>query len=196
MQICLFILFFEVDVYCSPDHILTGVFGGLPRGWSLLQSRPCSHWGVWRFTKLCWVGKRINIVIKPTISPTQGQPNPRKNRWKVAFWATFAHSKYFFVGWDWFHVGNRLQKTQSNQLLRKLPTFFFVIFVVSFYYVRIICTWYYFMFLLLWYTALDVSMWRPKQYLHSRPMWHEFHLVVLRLGPKYSPCQQHEAWAH
>ena len=52
-----------------------------------------------RFTKLCSVEKHINIIMKPTNSPTQGQPNPRKIRFiKVAFWATFSHSKYFFVG--------------------------------------------------------------------------------------------------
>ena len=51
-----------------------------------------------------------NIIMKPTNSPTQGQPNPRKI--KVAFWATFfPTAKYFFVGWDWFCIGNRLQQT-------------------------------------------------------------------------------------
>ena len=33
-----------------------------------------------RFTKLCWVGKHVNIIMKPTNSPSQGQPNPTKNR--------------------------------------------------------------------------------------------------------------------
>ena len=37
------------------------------------------------FTKFCWVGKHVNIIMKPTNSPTQGQPNQRKNRLKVAF---------------------------------------------------------------------------------------------------------------
>ena len=40
--------------------------------------------------------------MKPTNSPTQGQPNPRKNRLKSGSWATFSQSKYFYVGWDWF----------------------------------------------------------------------------------------------
>ena len=53
--------------------------------------------------------------MKPTNSPTQGQPNPRKNRLKVGIWATFSHSKYFFVGWDWFHTGNRLQEPYVAQ---------------------------------------------------------------------------------
>ena len=66
-----------------------------------------------RFTKFCWVGNNMNIIMKPpSNSPTQGQPNPRKIRLKVAFWATFSLcSKYFFVGWDWFYTGNRLQAT-------------------------------------------------------------------------------------
>ena len=36
-------------------------------------------------------------------------------------WATLSHSKYYFVGWDWFYIGNRLQDTQPNQILRKYP---------------------------------------------------------------------------
>ena len=33
-----------------------------------------------RHAKFCWVGKHINNIMKPTNSPTDGQPNPRKNR--------------------------------------------------------------------------------------------------------------------
>ena len=65
--------------------------------------------------------KHRNIIVKATNSPTQGQPNPRKNGLKSGIWATFSHSKYFFVGWDWFYIGNRLQETQSNRILRKHP---------------------------------------------------------------------------
>ena len=36
------------------------------------------------------------------LSPTRGQPNPRKTRLKVAFGSIFSHRNYFFVGWDWF----------------------------------------------------------------------------------------------
>ena len=46
-----------------------------------------------RFTKLCRVGEHINVIMKPTNSPTQGQPNPRKNRLEVAFGPLFPHSK-------------------------------------------------------------------------------------------------------
>ena len=59
--------------------------------------------------------------MKPTNSPTQGQLNPRKNRLKAAFGATFSHSDYFFVGWDWLYMGNRLQETQPDRILRKHP---------------------------------------------------------------------------
>ena len=81
-----------------------------------------------RCTKFCSLGKRINIVMKPTNSPTQGQPNPRKIRLKVALGLLFP-TVFFFVGWDWFYIGNRLQETQptrescagSRQILR-LPS--------------------------------------------------------------------------
>ena len=45
-----------------------------------------------RFTKLCWVGKHMNIIMKPTNSPTQGQPNLRKYV-KNGIRVIFAHSK-------------------------------------------------------------------------------------------------------
>ena len=41
------------------------------------------------YTKFCWVGKHINIIMKPSNSPSQGQTNPRKNRVKVAFGPLF-----------------------------------------------------------------------------------------------------------
>ena len=34
--------------------------------------------GCLRFTKFCWVGKYIDIIMQPTNSPTKGQPNPGK----------------------------------------------------------------------------------------------------------------------
>ena len=45
--------------------------------------------GCLRFAKFCWVGKHINVIMKPTNSPTQGQPNPRKIGLKVAFGPLF-----------------------------------------------------------------------------------------------------------
>ena len=47
--------------------------------------------GCSRYTKLRRVEKHVNIIMKPSNPPTQGQPNPRKMRSKVAFWATFSH---------------------------------------------------------------------------------------------------------
>ena len=41
---------------------------------------------------------------KPTNSPTQGQPNPRKKRLKVAFGPLFPTAKQFFVGWNLCHL--------------------------------------------------------------------------------------------
>ena len=50
--------------------------------------------GCLRCTKFCWVRKHINIITKPSNSPTQGQPNPIKIRLKVAFGPLFpTHSK-------------------------------------------------------------------------------------------------------
>ena len=53
--------------------------------------------------------------------PNPRQTQPKKNQVKSGIWATFSHSKYFFVGWDWFYMGNILQETQPNQILRKHP---------------------------------------------------------------------------
>ena len=54
------------------------------------------------FTKVYWVGKHINIVMKPTNSPTQGQPNPRKMKSKVAIGPLLSTANIYFEGWDWF----------------------------------------------------------------------------------------------
>ena len=37
-----------------------------------------------------WVGKRTHVIVKPTNSPTQGQPNPTKISLKVAFGPLFS----------------------------------------------------------------------------------------------------------
>ena len=56
---------------------------------------------------------------KPTNLPAQGQPNPRKigQKWHLGHF--FPQQFFFFVGWDWFYIGNRLQETQPNQILRE-----------------------------------------------------------------------------
>ena len=56
-----------------------------------------NHWtgqpfGCLRFTKLYGVGKHLNTIMKLTKSPTQGQPNPKKNSLKAAFVPLFSHS--------------------------------------------------------------------------------------------------------
>ena len=48
------------------------------------------------FTKFCWVWKHIvSTIMKPTHSPTQGQPNPRKMRLKVPFGPLFPTANNF-----------------------------------------------------------------------------------------------------
>ena len=57
--------------------------------------------GCWRLSKILLGWKTDHfIIMKPTNSPTQGQPNPeKKKRSKSGVCATFfAHSKYFFRG--------------------------------------------------------------------------------------------------
>ena len=34
--------------------------------------------GCLRFTKFCWVGKHLNVIMKATNSPAQGHPNTKK----------------------------------------------------------------------------------------------------------------------
>ena len=67
--------------------------------------------GCLRYTKSCWVGKHINMIINPTNFPTQGQPNPRKTRLKVVFGPRFPTGDAFLWIGIGFHRGNRLQET-------------------------------------------------------------------------------------
>ena len=46
-------------------------------------------------------GKTCKYILKPTNYPTQGQPNPRKNRWKVAFGPLFPTTMIF----SWVGIG-------------------------------------------------------------------------------------------
>ena len=70
--------------------------------------------GCLRFTSFCWVGKLINIITKPTNSPTQ--PN-KKIGLKVVFGPLFSQRKYYFVDWDWF-----IQETDRPQYKKANPT--------------------------------------------------------------------------
>ena len=51
--------------------------------------------GYLRFTNFCWVGKHVNILMKPTNFPTQGQPNPIQNMLTVAFGPLFPTANNF-----------------------------------------------------------------------------------------------------
>ena len=78
--------------------------------------------GCLRCTKFCWVGKHINIIIKPTNSPTQGQPNPRKIRLIVAFGPLFPTANIFFRGLGLvLYSKTKLKETWPNRILRKHP---------------------------------------------------------------------------
>ena len=56
---------------------------------------------------------------------TDQLPNPRptqpKEKWvKSGILGHFCPQEiFFFVGWDWFYIGNRLQETEPNQILGK-----------------------------------------------------------------------------
>ena len=69
------------------------------------------------YTKLGWVGKHINIITKPTNPPTQGQPNPRKIRLKVAFGPPFAAATFFRgLGFISYRKQTARNPTQPNSL--------------------------------------------------------------------------------
>ena len=56
------------------------------------------------------------------IPQTKGQPIPRKFQVISGIWATLFPQQIFFRGLGlWFHIGNRLQETHPNQILRKRP---------------------------------------------------------------------------
>ena len=74
-----------------------------------------------RHTKFYWVGKHVNTITKPSNSPTQAQPNPRKIRLKVAFWATFSHSKHFFGGLGLVLYRKQTARNLSQPNFRKHP---------------------------------------------------------------------------
>ena len=83
-------------------------------------------------TKSCWVGEHIFFSKIPGkyYYETDELPDPRptqpqeKNRVKSGIFGTlFPYSKSFFMGWDWFYVGNRLQETHPSKIVRKHPYF-------------------------------------------------------------------------
>ena len=54
-----------------------------------------------RFTKLCWVRKHLHIIMKPTNSPTQRQPSPRKIGLKVGVGPLFQAA----IDLSWVRIG-------------------------------------------------------------------------------------------
>ena len=98
-------IYFEVYIYWSTKHmnISCRTFVGC----------------LW-FTKFCWVGKH-KILLRNRRTPQPKAKPTHENKVKGGIWATFSHSKYLFVGRDWLYIGNRLQETQPNQILRKHP---------------------------------------------------------------------------
>ena len=73
--------------------------------------------------------ENINIITKPTNSPTEGQPSPRKSRLKVAFGPLFPTTNIFsWVGID-IYVGNTLQETQPNKKINANTILPFLLFI-------------------------------------------------------------------
>ena len=60
--------------------------------------------------------------MKPTNYPTQGQPNPRKNKFEVAFGPLFPYSKIIFRGLGLVLYRKRRQETKPKQILRIHPS--------------------------------------------------------------------------
>ena len=89
----------------------------------LVRVNASSKQGVCDLPNYVGVGKHINITMKPTNSPTQGQPNPRKNRLKVAFGTLFPTANNFSCVRIDFCIGNRLRETQPNQIVGKHPIY-------------------------------------------------------------------------
>ena len=73
-----------------------------------------------RFNQFCWVRKKKkkkNVIMKPTNSSTQRQPNPRKIRLKVGIWATFLFptaNNFSWVGIDFMWETNYKKPNPSK----------------------------------------------------------------------------------
>ena len=91
--------------------------------------------GCLRFTILCWVGKHANIIMKPTNSPTQGQPKPKKYLVKSGIWATVfpQEGNFSWVGIG-FVQGNNTARSLSHPILRKQLIIFSGLFTVWFFF--------------------------------------------------------------
>ena len=62
---------------------------------------------------------------------TDELPNPRptqpkkKSGWKWRLGHFFPTAKWFFVGWDWFYIGNRLQENLTQPSSPQTPCYIF-----------------------------------------------------------------------
>ena len=67
----------------------------------------------------------IYIIMKPTNSPTQGQPNPRENRLKAALGPLFFFSpganNFSWVGIDFIRMGHTTRNPTQPKILRQYP---------------------------------------------------------------------------
>ena len=64
------------------------------------------------------------IVLRNRFTPLNPRPNQpkKKYRFKAAFGRHFFPQQNSFSWvWRWFNIGNRLQETQPNRILRKRP---------------------------------------------------------------------------
>ena len=59
----------------------------------------------------------INIIVNPTNSPAKANSTQEKSGYKWHL-GHFFPKQIIFFGWDWFYMGNRLQETTPNQILR------------------------------------------------------------------------------
>ena len=65
---------------------------------------------------------QVNVIMKPTNPPTQGQLNPRKIRVNSGIWATFfPAANIFLMGWNWFYIGNRTTKNSTRPNYPQTP---------------------------------------------------------------------------
>ena len=71
-----------------------------------------------RLTKSCWVGKHsLNVIMKPTNSPTQGQPNPTQEKLGYKW-----HLGHFFPQQKFFRgLGLILYTPSSKQYQHQKP---------------------------------------------------------------------------
>ena len=61
-------------------------------------------WCLRYITKFCWVGKHVNIIVKPKKLPNPRPTQPKKKKVIIGNWATFSLHKYLVV-FSWVGIG-------------------------------------------------------------------------------------------